>query len=74
MQDGEKAYQFKNSATRGSKEYGEGVSTEASESLARLIEVFLSQKHLVKTGEGDCYSKYEDGDAKLLGTSKIKEA
>lgn len=38
LQDGEKAYKLKNFATRGSKECGEGVPIQASESLAELTE------------------------------------
>lgn len=56
FQDQEEPYKLKDSATRGSKKNGAGVSIEVLRK-SQNPSVFFSQSQLVKTGGGNCSFK-----------------
>lgn len=77
LQNWEKAYKLKNSATRGARSvryvYLSKRPKKASEFLAELMEIFSLPNCVIKCGWNYCYLKYEDSNIKLQGTWKIKK-
>lgn len=71
-----KEYKFKNSAPRGSKKCGAGVSTEGLRmpQITRRADRGISlQSQSVETRGGYHYYKWKDSNSRLQGTWKIRE-